>query len=116
MENLFVEGSPIALANCQIKEASLRFASGSDDTPFEVWTSHRSQVENSSHKNFDLTAVEKKCFTTVALEDLVNIAVNERVTVCVQVVDMEVAQTVKSKYGKEFTMQNVMIADGSSQS
>ena len=89
MEKSCKDGNLIALANCQIKEASLHYASGSEDTPFEIWTSRRSQVENSSEKSFDLTAVDKKIYTVVALEDLVNVAVNEHVSVCVTVVDME---------------------------
>ena len=114
MEKSRIDGNPIALANCQIKEASLRYASGSEDTPFEIWTSRRSHVESSSEKSFDLTDVEKK-YSVVALEDLVNIAVNERVVVSIKVVDMEETRTIKNKYGKEFTMQNVMVADGTAQ-
>ena len=41
-------------------------------------------------------------YTVVALEDLVNVAVNERVSVCVKVVDMEDTRTVKNKYGSIF--------------
>ena len=35
MEKLRIDGNPTALANCQIKEASLWYASGSEDTPFQ---------------------------------------------------------------------------------
>ena len=75
-----------------------------------------SQVETLSEKSFDLIAVEKKKCSVVALEDLVNVAVNERVSVCVKVVDLEATRSVKNKYGKEFMMQNVMVADGTAQS
>ena len=77
------------MANFQIKEASLCYASSSGDTPFEIWTSRRLHVEKSSEKSFDLTAVEKKMCKFVALEDVVNVAVNEGVSVCIKVVDME---------------------------
>ena len=63
--------------------------SGSGDTPFEIWTSRRLQVGNSSEKSFDLTAVEEIMCKFVALEDLVNVAVNEGVSVCIKVVDIE---------------------------
>ena len=109
MEKSRIDGNPN-----QIKEALLRYASGSEDTPFEIWTSRRSHVESSSEKSFDLTDVEKK-YSVVALEDLVNIAVNERVVVSIKVVDMEETRTTQNKYGKEFTMQNVMVADGTAQ-
>ena len=85
------------MANCQIKEALFCYASGSEDTPFEIWTSRRSQVENSSEKSFDLTIVEKKKCNLVALEDLVNV---ECILVHVKVVDMEDIQTVKNKHEK----------------
>ena len=104
------------MANCQIREASLCYTSGSEDTPFEIWTSRRSQVETSSGKIFDLIAVDKEKCSIVALENLVNVAVNERVSVCVKVVDMEDTLSVKNKHGKEFMMQNVMVAKGTTQS
>ena len=85
------------VVNCQIKEASLWYASGSEDTPFEIWTSRKSHVENSCEKIFDLTDVEKK-YNVVALEDLVNIAVNERVVVSIKVVDMEETHTKPGQY------------------
>ena len=46
---------------------------------------------------------------------MVNLAVNECVTVEVKVVDVEVTNTVTNKYGKELTMQNIVIADNSGQ-
>ena len=69
MEKSHLDENPIALANCQIKEASLWYASGSEDMPFEIWTSRRSQVESSSNKKFDLSTVEEKKYSVVALED-----------------------------------------------
>lgn len=46
---------------------------------------------------------------------MVNLAVNECVTVEVKVVDVEVTNTVTNKYGKELMMQNIMITDNSGQ-
>ena len=46
---------------------------------------------------------------------MVNLAVNECVTVEVKVVNVEVTKTVTNKYGKELTIQNIVIADNSGQ-
>lgn len=48
MKKSHKDGNLIALVNYQIiiKEGSLHCTSGSEDTPFEIWVSYGSQVEN----------------------------------------------------------------------
>ena len=57
----------------------------------------------------------KKICSTVATEDVINMTINECVTIQVKVVDVKVTKTVTNKYVKELTMQSMVIADNSGQ-
>ncbi len=113
LEKARVEGTPIALVNCQVKESPVQFQSGGK---FEILASTRSKVERSPQKfklPEDMKSIdpESGAGQEILLKDLEAIAVKQHVTVSFKVVSVESPVDVTTKAGKKLVKQECLIAD-----
>ena len=111
METSRIEGSTIALVNCEIQKMDPKYVAG--NKPFEVVLSNYSNVRRSLSKKFG--DIEKKTAVpipvSVKLDSIDDYDVNQRLSVLVKVLSVAPSETITSKIGKVFTKQEVRIGD-----
>ena len=104
----------IAVVNCQVKETPEQYQSGSSDqSKYEILLSSRSAIQKSPKKftvDPDIKS-DGETVQTIALEDLPIISVNQKVTVCVKVINVEIQTSITTKTGKQLNKQDCIVAD-----
>ena len=86
LEKFQVEGSPVALVNCQVKKTPTEYVLGGEE--YELVASTRLRVRQLPEKNFGTVVVKPFCSCYSNLDKLDDFAVNERITVLVKVLEI----------------------------